>query len=88
MDHIHDFLVVGIHSILGVKCKEGQAFLRFVAELLFYGEGNVNRILLVKLVIAHEPIHSGPQHKGLSCCTADDMEEGILILRATLVLFL
>ena len=88
MDHIHDFFMIGIHGILGVKFEIRQAFLRPVVEFLFDGKGNRNVILLVEPAIADKTVHPGPKHESLAGSTADHMEEGILILCAALVLFL
>ena len=85
MNHIHDFFVIGVHGLLGVELEIGKAFLRLVVEFLFYGKGDVDLVLLIELIVAHKPVHPGPQHKGLAYGAADHMEKGILILCQALV---
>ena len=85
VDNMHDFLMVGIHGILGVKLKVCQCFFCFVAEPLFYGEGDGNVVSLVQAAVADKPIHSGPQDKGLSHCTANHVEEGEFVISPALV---
>ena len=65
VDHLHDFLMVCIHSILGVKFEIGQALFRVVIKFLFDGKGNGDVVFLVKLAVADKAVHPGPQNKGL-----------------------
>ena len=86
MNDAHDFLVVAVHGVLGVKFEIGQGFLRLVIEALLHGEGHGDFLALIQPVVAHEPVHPGAEYKGLAYGTADDMEEGEFVLRAACVL--
>ena len=85
VDDVHDLLMVGIHGFLFIVLEERQSLFRFVVEFLFHRESDGNLITLIDLVVADKTVHVRAKHKRLAHGGADDMEEGVFVLRPAFV---
>ena len=86
MDDGHDFAVIRIHGFLIIDGKKSQPLLGLVGKLFFDHKGKGQIPVLVDALVADEPVHPGTKNECLGDGRADNVEIGILVLCAALVL--